>query len=104
MNSLIPSAITLPAPLQAAGQSTQIRFLEFFTANIRNPNTRKAYGNAVGLFLSWCAFRGVESLPDIQPIHVAAWMEEALAAGTSAAIVKQRLANVRTLFDCMAES
>ncbi len=27
----------------AAGKNAGLRFLEFFTANIRNPNTRRAY-------------------------------------------------------------
>ena len=26
----------------------------FFTANIRNPNTRKAYAHAMGEFAAWC--------------------------------------------------
>jgi len=43
---------------------SQMRFLEFFTANIRNPNTRKAYARAAGDFLTWCADRGV-TIPSI---------------------------------------
>ena len=35
-----------------------IRFLEFFTANIRNPNPLKANARASGDFLSWWAERG----------------------------------------------
>jgi hypothetical protein len=30
------------------------RFLEFFTANIRNPNTRRAYARAAVQFAVWC--------------------------------------------------
>ena len=37
---------TLFTPTPAAAKRT----LEFFTANIRNPNTRKAYGQAVAGF------------------------------------------------------
>lgn len=101
MNYLVSNNQYIPAPLIAAGQPAQVRFFDFFTANIRNPNTRKAYGKAVGLFLSWCEEQGVGSLTDIQPIHVAAWMEEALQSGTSAPTVKQRLAALRALFDWM---
>ncbi|MBP1860572.1 hypothetical protein [Rhizobium herbae] len=33
-----------PAIVAAAGDHLSYRFFEFFTANIRNPNTRRAYG------------------------------------------------------------
>ena len=36
-----------PRCLAEAGPHTQERFLEFFTANIRNKNTRRAYAHAV---------------------------------------------------------
>jgi hypothetical protein len=32
----------LPAPIAAAGEQAAWRFVEFFTANIRNKNTRAA--------------------------------------------------------------
>ena len=34
---------TLPAAIAAAGARTKERFIDFFTANIRNRNTRMAY-------------------------------------------------------------
>jgi site-specific recombinase XerD len=82
----------------ASGDSAGVRFLEFFAANIRNPHTRRAYARAVGDFLAWCESRGVTSLPQIQPLHVASWIESQgrdLAAPT----VKQHLAAIRHLFD-----
>ncbi|TBG96052.1 hypothetical protein [Rhizobium leguminosarum] len=33
-----------PAVVAAAGDHLSYRFIEFFTVNIRNPNTRRAYG------------------------------------------------------------
>lgn len=45
----VDSAPLLP-PIFSRDQSTAERVLDFFTANIRNPNTRKAY--ARGHFLS----------------------------------------------------
>ena len=59
MNSLIPAinrnySSTLPALIAEAGKPAVRRFLEFFTVNIRNPNTRAAYGRATGAFLRWC--------------------------------------------------
>src|ERR1700689_1518463 len=42
----------LPALIAAAGERAA-RFLEFFTVNIRNGNTRAAYARAAGAFLRW---------------------------------------------------
>jgi len=48
-----------------------MRFLEFFTANIRNPHTRRAYARAADEFLVWCSSAGVSSIGAVQPVHVA---------------------------------
>ncbi len=39
-------ATPMPALVAAAGARASMRFLEFFTANIRNPHTRRAYYRA----------------------------------------------------------
>ncbi|TWI48951.1 site-specific recombinase XerD [Pseudomonas duriflava] len=93
--SLLPP---LPALIQEAGDRAQLRFLEFFTSNIRNPNTRRAYGRAVSDFLQWCREVGVGSITQVQPLHVAAWIE-LLSQQVSAPTVKQRLAALKHLFD-----
>ncbi len=62
---------------------------------IRNPNTRAAYARACSQFLAWC--EGL-TLPAIQPVHVAAWVE-GLGQQLAAPTVKQQLAAVRMLFD-----
>ena len=92
------SAVILPGIVTAAGTHAQLRFLEFFTASIRNPHTRRAYARAVGDFLAWCEERGVAELGEVQPLHVAAWIE-AQARGHAAPTVKLRLAAIRHLFD-----
>ena len=48
MNQLVPfrAAETFPALIAAAGERAQERFIEFFTANIRNRNTRRAYARS----------------------------------------------------------
>jgi hypothetical protein len=48
----------LPALIDRAGERAAWRFVEFFTVNIRNKNTRAAYGQAAGAFLRWCDARG----------------------------------------------
>jgi hypothetical protein len=43
MNELVLfTGNTLPTLIDNARDTARIRFLEFFTANIRNPNTRRA--------------------------------------------------------------
>ncbi|WP_246295161.1 tyrosine-type recombinase/integrase [Piscinibacter koreensis] len=74
------------------------RTLEFFTANIRNPNTRKAYARAVAEFAAWCANNRLEDLAEIEPVHVAAYVEQ-LQQRLAAPSVKLHLAALRVLFD-----
>lgn len=73
-------------------------FLEFFTANIRNPNTRKAYARVAAEFATWCEEKGLRELAGIQPVHVAAYVE-GLQARLAAPSVKLHLAAIRMLFD-----
>ena len=40
----------LPEPVRDAGPDAQRRLLEFFTAEIRNPNTRQAYAASAARF------------------------------------------------------
>ena len=92
-----PSA-TLQAPLLfAPNPRAEKRFWEFFTANIRNRNTRAAYLRAVLRFADWCAARGL-TLERIEPIGVAAYIEE-LTHSLAAPTVKQHLSALRQLFD-----
>jgi integrase/recombinase XerD len=88
---------TLPRTITKEGERASKRFVEFFTANIRNKNTRLAYARAVRAFFNWCDHRGL-TLDDIEPTTVAAWIEE-LGLSHSAPSVKQHLAAIRMLFD-----
>lgn len=74
------------------------RFIEFFTAHIRNPNTRRAYAHAVQEFGAWCMLNGFHELRDIEPVHVAAYIET-LQTRLAAPSVKQHLAAIRMLFN-----
>ena len=71
------------------------RFWEFFTVNIRKPNTRRAYFKAVESFAAWCAERGSDALARVTPMHVAAYVEQ-LGRTHSKPTVKQRLCCVST--------
>ncbi|MGF0540738.1 tyrosine-type recombinase/integrase [Agrobacterium sp. ES01] len=102
MNQLIPlpQGIKLPELIGHLPNSGRMRFVEFFTAAIRNLNTRKAYMRAAVDFMTWCEQRGVPALPAVQPVHVAAWVEE-LGQRHAVPTVKLRLAAIRHLFDWM---
>jgi integrase/recombinase XerD len=90
------SAGNMPAIFLRSEHSGR-RFWEFFTANIRNKNTRKAYFVAVSRFSMWCERKKLR-LEDIQPIHVAAYIET-LGQAVAKPTVKQHLAAIRMLFD-----
>src|SRR3954469_25104869 len=90
------SADQLPA-IFLRSENAGKRFWEFFTANIRNRNTRRAYFVAVSQF-SKCCEQNKLRLEDIQPIHVAAYIEQ-LGAVMAKPSVKQQLAAIRMLFD-----
>jgi len=99
-----PGALTVssdtyivPALIAEAGDAAGWRFVEFFTANINNDHTRRAYARACGRFFGWCERRKL-TLAAIRPVHVAAWVKE-LQNDHSAPGVKQQLAAVRMLFD-----
>src|SRR3984893_2352112 len=87
----------VPALIADLGDQAGWRYVEFFTANIRNPNTRRAYARACGQFFAWCDDRGL-SLTTIRPHDVNTYLET-LQQTHAAPGVKQQLAAVRMLFD-----
>ena len=69
MNQLATlSATQTPTLITAAGDRAAYRFLEFFTAQIRNPHTRRAYVRAVGAFCAWLEDHGVPSIAAVGSI------------------------------------
>lgn len=77
---------------------TAERFFEFFTANVRNKNTRRAYYKAVCRFAAWCEKKGLLDLGQVRPLHVAAYIE-GLSDELAKPTIKQHLAALRMLFD-----
>ena len=73
-------------------------FIDFFTATIRNRNTRRAYFKAVSRFSEWCKARGIDDLARLQTFHVSSYVEE-MSQSHAAPTVKQHLAALRMLFD-----
>ena len=90
-------AANAPALLLPNAKSAK-RFFDFFTANIRNRNTRRAYYKAACRFAKWCEGKGLRDLAGVRPLHVAAYIEELLSELAKPS-VKQHLAALRMLFD-----
>src|SRR5690349_7695830 len=65
----------VPALIANLGDQAGWRYVEFFTANIRNPTTRRAYARACSQFFDWCEQRGLP-LSTIRPHDVATYIEQ----------------------------
>ena len=98
ISAAVAASIVVPAMIADAGEQATRRFLEFFAATIRNKNTRMAYYRAATRFFAWCDQHNVGEIADIEPLHVAAYVE-AMAKDFEKPTVKQHLAAIRMLFD-----
>src|SRR5277367_5517667 len=87
----------VPALIADLGDEAAWRYVEFFTANIRNANTHRAYARACARFFTWCEEHGLTPAA-IRPHDVATYIEQ-LQNAVSAPSVKQQLAAIRMLFD-----
>jgi len=87
----------IPRLFTEAGARARFRFVEFFTAQIRNANTRAAYHRAVCRFADWCASKRLD-VASLNSVWIAAYIEE-LQARLPEPSVKQSLAAIRMLFD-----
>ena len=83
--------------IEASGTQAAHRYIEFFFVHIRNKNTRRAYRNAINLFLAWCDSRGL-SFTSISPMAIAAYVETHTG---SAPTINQHLTAIRQLFAWM---
>jgi hypothetical protein len=79
----------LPQPARATDA-----YIEFFTATIRNRNTRLAYARCYQFF-HWCQENGL-TLDSVRPFHVAAYIEQMPGSKPT---IKQKLAAIRMLYD-----
>lgn len=93
------SNAALPSFISSAGEKALLSFVNFFTAEIPNANTRRAYLQAWREFGTWAEERGLR-LDQVQPYMVAAYREE-LQKRYHVRSVKQHLSALRRLFDQM---
>src|SRR3954454_2692420 len=66
----------IPAMVADAGDAACFVWEEFFTGEIRNPHTRRAYRHAVRKFLAWVAAEGF-GLRQITPGLVGRYLDQA---------------------------
>jgi len=86
----------LPPLIGKEDPETKERFVEFFLAEIRNDNTRRAYGRAVDRFLRWAGRQGL-ALRSISPSAVSVYVEH-LKSELAPSTIKQHLSAIRRLF------
>lgn len=87
----------IPSFFADGGARARFRFVEFFAACIRNPNTRAAYHRAICRFAEWCGSKHLE-VATLNSVCIAAYVEE-LQKLRPEPTVKQALAAIRMLFD-----
>src|SRR5215831_6513257 len=99
-NALVPAqpAASVPLLLFAPTPKAAKRVFEFFTTQINNDHTRRAYLNATRRFAQWCEAHGIQELAAVEPSHVAAFIKQ-LQGELTPPTVKQHLAALRMLFD-----
>jgi site-specific recombinase XerD len=97
---ILPALTTIEPPdiIRTAGPNAGTRFAEYFTAHIQNPHTRRAYFRNAVAFLAWCEAQGYRQLASINPVTVAAYIEQ-LKETHAKPSIKQHLATIRMLFD-----
>jgi integrase/recombinase XerD len=94
-------SMTVPPVIADAGDLVGRLTLEFFTARVANPNTRKAYGRAVWRFCAWCQSQGV-ALRELTPPTVAAHLQE-LHATLEPSSIKLTASALRHWLDFLTE-
>ena len=95
--AVVDKKMVVPAFIADGGERAGFAFIDFFTAQIRNRNTRAAYAVAVRAFCAWCDAKGL-TLATLRTHHVATFVE-LLGRSYSPPSVKQHLAAIRMLFD-----
>src|SRR4051794_154086 len=89
--------VPVPAVVAASGPELANRFLEFFLVAVRNPNTRRAYAAAVRGLCTWLERHGARDLAVVEPVHVAAYVEQLGRTHTKPSVALH-LAAIKRLF------
>ncbi len=87
----------LPALVGTLGPAGAFAWGEFFSGQLRNPHTRKAYLQAITRFLNWLASKNT-TLPDVTPGDVGAYIDQ---LDLSPPTKKLHLTALRRFFDVL---
>lgn len=99
----LPAFSGWPVAIASAPPSALHAILQFFAAEIRNPNTRRAYLRGAKDFFAFASLlSGGDRLETITSLHVSAWLEQMAASGLASPTLKARLAGLRMLFQALA--
>jgi len=64
----------VPPVVSELGRKAERKFVEFFTAHLRNDHRRRAYAHAAAQLSEWLATNGM-SLAELEPPEAAAYIE-----------------------------
>ena len=76
--------------------------IEWF-ANLTNPQTRRAYENAVKDFMRFAGIVRPEEFRTVTRAHVIAWRDELVRRGLGGSTIRHRLASLASLFEYLCE-
>ncbi|MDH5573174.1 MAG: tyrosine-type recombinase/integrase [Gammaproteobacteria bacterium] len=76
--------------------------IEWF-ANIDNPQTRRAYKNALQDFMVFTGIQQPEEFREVTRAHIIAWRDELVGRNLSAMTIRHRLAALSSLFEYLCE-
>ncbi|MGH1349020.1 MAG: tyrosine-type recombinase/integrase [Nannocystales bacterium] len=93
----------VPAAVGELGRKAERKFVEFFTAHLRNDHTRRAYAHAAAQLSEWLAANGL-SLAELEPSEAAAYIKSLEVEGKAPTTIKARLSALSNLCDYLASS
>ena len=76
--------------------------VEWF-ANIDNPQTRRAYKNALQDFMAFTGIKQPDEFRSVTRAHIIAWRDELVSRTLSAMTIRHRLAALSSLFEYLCE-
>jgi site-specific recombinase XerC len=76
--------------------------VEWF-ANLSNPQTRRAYANAIRDFMNFAGIARPEEFRAVTRAHVIAWRDALAQRGLGGATIRHRLASLASLFEYLCD-
>jgi site-specific recombinase XerD len=101
-----PAQIRSPARLLTAADFHRLADVppeaEWF-GNITNPNTRRAYENAIRDFMTFTGIARPEEFRTVTRAHAIAWRDELARRGLGGGTIRHRLSSLASLFEYLCD-